>query len=207
MKILNLYAGIGGNRKLWGDEHSVYAIENNKSIAKIYGDTYPKDQIIVADAHKYLLEHYKDFDFIWSSPPCPTHSRLRIMGVKNGCYEAKFPDMKLYEEIIFLKHYAKCKWVVENVKSYYNPLVRPTVFLDRHYFWSNFPITEKAFEYGGDIKKGHCKELQEIKGVNIDGYKLEGRRKDSALRSYVNPKLGLYVFESDFKEKQHTLNT
>ena len=21
MKILNLYAGIGGNRKLWGDEH------------------------------------------------------------------------------------------------------------------------------------------------------------------------------------------
>lgn len=23
MKILNLYAGIGGNRKLWGDEHEI----------------------------------------------------------------------------------------------------------------------------------------------------------------------------------------
>jgi hypothetical protein len=30
MKILNLYAGIGGNRKLWGDEHEIVAVENNK---------------------------------------------------------------------------------------------------------------------------------------------------------------------------------
>ena len=28
MKILNLYSGIGGNRKLWGDEHEVTAVEN-----------------------------------------------------------------------------------------------------------------------------------------------------------------------------------
>jgi len=27
MKILNLYAGIGGNRKLWGDQHQVTAVE------------------------------------------------------------------------------------------------------------------------------------------------------------------------------------
>ena len=26
-EILNLYAGIGGNRKLWGDEHEITAIE------------------------------------------------------------------------------------------------------------------------------------------------------------------------------------
>ena len=130
-----------------------------------------------------------------------------MMACKSGSYEEVFPNMKLYEEIIFLQHFCKCKWVVENVISYYNPLVRPTVILDRHYFWSNFPITEKQFEYGGDIRKGHCKELQEVKGVNIDGYKLDGRRKDSALRSYVNPRLGLYVFNSAFKEKQEVLIT
>lgn len=28
MKILNLYAGIGGNRKLWGDDHEVTVVEN-----------------------------------------------------------------------------------------------------------------------------------------------------------------------------------
>jgi DNA (cytosine-5)-methyltransferase 1 len=39
MKILNLYAGIGGNRKLWtpnGDEHEITAVENVKEIADIY---------------------------------------------------------------------------------------------------------------------------------------------------------------------------
>ena len=77
MKILNLYAGIGGNRKLWGDKHEVTAVEIDPEIAKIYQDFFPKDKVVVGDAHQFLLEHYKEFDFIWSSPPCPTHSRLR----------------------------------------------------------------------------------------------------------------------------------
>lgn len=34
MKILNLYAGIGGNRKLWGNEHDITAIEYDENIAK-----------------------------------------------------------------------------------------------------------------------------------------------------------------------------
>ena len=102
MKILNLYAGIGGNRKLWGNEHEIIAIENNPEIAKIYQDFFPNDKVIVVDAHQYLLEHYKEFDFIWSSPPCPTHSRIRqFSAVARGQNEVVFPDMKLYEEIIF----------------------------------------------------------------------------------------------------------
>lgn len=36
MKILNLYAGIGGNRKLWGDEHELWSIENSYEIAAAY---------------------------------------------------------------------------------------------------------------------------------------------------------------------------
>ena len=111
MKILNLYAGIGGNRKLWGDEHEVTAIEINPEIAAIYQDFFPNDNVVVGDAHQYLLYHYKEFDFIWSSPPCPTHSKLRygMLGTRCGA-EPCFPDMKLYEEIIFLKHHFKGKW-------------------------------------------------------------------------------------------------
>ena len=82
MKILNLYAGIGGNRKLWGDEHDITAIEWDRDIAKIYQDFFPNDTMIVIDAHQYLLEHYFEFDFIWASPPCPTHSRLRLLSVR-----------------------------------------------------------------------------------------------------------------------------
>ena len=74
MKILNLYAGIGGNRKLWGDEHDITAVELDESIAKIYQDFFPNDTILIEDAHDYLLQNFKEFDFIWSSPPCPTHS-------------------------------------------------------------------------------------------------------------------------------------
>ena len=58
MKILNLYAGIGGNRKLWGDGHEITAIEFNPEIAKIYQDFFPNDKVIVTDAHQYLLEHF-----------------------------------------------------------------------------------------------------------------------------------------------------
>ena len=65
MKILNLYAGIGGNRKLWGDEHEVTAIEINPEIAGIYKYNFPNDNVIVTDSHQYLLQHYTEFDFIW----------------------------------------------------------------------------------------------------------------------------------------------
>ena len=41
MKVLNLYAGIGGNRKLWQDV-DVTAVELNPQIAKIYQDFFPK---------------------------------------------------------------------------------------------------------------------------------------------------------------------
>ena len=84
MKILNLYSGIGGNRKLWGDEHDITAVENNSKIAKIYQDFFPKDELVITDAHQYLLEHFKEFDFIWSSPPCPTHSKIRKMFIKKN---------------------------------------------------------------------------------------------------------------------------
>ena len=127
MKILNLYAGIGGNRKLWGNEHEITAVELNLQIAKIYSDFFPQDKVIVADAHQYLLEHFKEFEFIWSSPPCPSHSHIR----KELAVEAKgqnkpiYPDMKLYEEILLLKGYFKGKFCIENVVSWYEPLLHP----------------------------------------------------------------------------------
>ena len=46
MKILNLYCGIGGNRKLWGDKHQITAVENNDKIAQIYNDFFPRDFIL-----------------------------------------------------------------------------------------------------------------------------------------------------------------
>jgi hypothetical protein len=95
LKVLNLYAGIGGNRKLWSNV-DVTSVEYNEEIAMIYKDHYPGDTVVVGDAHKYLLEHYKEFDFIWASPPCLSHSKVRHMASKAGDYDPIFPDMTLW---------------------------------------------------------------------------------------------------------------
>lgn len=117
MKVLNLYAGIGGNRKLW-EGVEVTAVEYNPSIAGIYKDFFPDDNVIVADAHEYLLKHFKEYDFIWASPPCPTHSQLRLLSVNRGLIDLVYPDMQLYQEIILLKSHFKGKFCIENVKPY-----------------------------------------------------------------------------------------
>lgn len=127
MKVLNLYAGIGVNRKLWEDVE-VTAVEYDKQIADIYQEFFPKDKMVIGDAHQYLLENFKKFDFIWASPPCPTHSRINIVfteGNGNATNPITYPDMKLYEEIILLKHYFSGKYCVENVIGYYEPLYPP----------------------------------------------------------------------------------
>ena len=143
MKILNLYACLGGNRYKWDEVANVQvtAVEWDNELAKLYQERFPNDKVIVADAHQYLLDHYKEFDFIWSSPPCPTHSRARYWNSSNYDTKTKaiFPDMKLYEEILFLKHYFKGKFVVENVIPYYEPLIVAQK-KGRHLYWTNFNL-------------------------------------------------------------------
>ena len=191
MKILNLYAGIGGNRKLWGDEHEITAVEHLPEIAKIYQDFFPGDKVIVADAHQYLLDHFQEFDFIWSSPPCPSHSKIRrFTSVESGQVKPIYPDMKLYEEIIFLQSYFKGMWCVENVIAYYQPLITPQE-IDSHYYWTNFlirPLKKKSREHNATMDK-----LSERKGFNLDKYSGVDKRK--ILRNCVEPEVGKHIID------------
>jgi DNA (cytosine-5)-methyltransferase 1 len=195
LKILNLYAGIGGNRKLWGDEHEITAVEFDDRIATVYSSMFPNDTVIVGDAHQYLLEHFQEFDFIWSSPPCPTHSQLR-KNLSVLVYGAApvFPDMKLYEEILFLKHYFIGHWIVENVKPYYEYLIQPTFVLGRHPYWSSFMVEDKHYEADGIKSNGAAEKIAERFGYDLSGYQLPDKRK--ALRNAVNPEMGLYILNN-----------
>lgn len=191
MEILNLYAGIGGNRKLW-EGHNVTAVEYREDIAAVYRHYFPNDTIVVGDAHQYLLDNYKRFDFIWSSPPCQTHSRARMWGFKNSDkVETKYPDMKLYQEILFLKHYYDGLWLVENVNPFYQPLIPPSIELGRHLFWCNFNIRRTEIKEA-DINRGNRQEWSELHGFDLTNHKLKSR-KDQIYRNCVHPDTGLHI--------------
>lgn len=175
MKILNGYAGIGGNRKLW-EGHDITAIEYKKDIAEIYKHYFPKDRIIITDAHEYLLKHISEYDFVWMSPPCPTHSKFRQMAVYRGQNTMEYPDMSLYQEILLLKYFApkSTKWVVENVSPYYSPLIKPSVALGRHYFWTNFYVRKKDFSEDGTLD--HVTNGTTKYGFSISDFTVEDRK-------------------------------
>lgn len=197
MRVLNLYAGIGGNRKLWPDNVKVTAVEFNPGIAKIYQELFPDDTVIVGDAHQYLLDHYKEFDFIWSSPPCPTHSEMRLLNVYRGLNKLEYPDMRLYQEIIILEKFFDGKYCVENVIGYYEPLI-PAKKSGRHYFWTNFRIKQIQSKNRLGIKEkagvtsisSRAKEY----GINVNilnHYK--GDHKEKLLKNCVDPEIGLMI--------------
>jgi DNA (cytosine-5)-methyltransferase 1 len=205
MKILNLYAGLGGNRKLWGNDHEVTAVEKSHEIASVYKQQYHNDRIVLADAHQYLLNHHFEYDFIWSSPPCQSHSKM----VKGSRHRPKsYPDMALYQEIIFLQHFAKCKWVVENVKPYYETLIKPTKTIGRHYFWANFDITDllEEIHFPNFINTGTVKESENLKewlGIKYKGniYYEGNHDPNQVLRNCVHPKMGLHILKAMIQEK------
>lgn len=192
MKILNLYAGIGGNRKLWGNEHEITAVEINPNIAKIYQDLYPYDTVIIGDAHEYLRQHFREFDFIWASPPCPTHSVLQMTRYYDE--KLKYPDMTLYQEIIWLQTFFKGKWVIENVKPYYRPLIQPSFSIGRHYFWSSDFIMTAQFPSEYSQVESDVKGMQILYGFDLSKYRktVEVRK---VLRNCVKPEIGKYIFE------------
>lgn len=146
-KILNLYACLGGNRYKWDDvlkqaglDYEITAVELDPELARMYQERFPNDIVIVADAHQYLLYHYKEFNFIWTSPPCPTHSKFKLnQGKGTGNHKPVYPDMILYQEIIFLDNFYDGFYCVENVIPYYEPLI-PAKKRGRHLYWTNFNI-------------------------------------------------------------------
>lgn len=199
MKILNLYAGIGGNRKKW-EGHQITAVEHNEEIAKIYKNLYPNDKLIVGDAHDYLLKHYQEFDFIWTSPPCQTHSVLNNFRKEERVQ--KYPDMRLYQEIIFLKHNFRGLWIVENVRPYYSPLIPPDMKLGRHLFWCNFFITFKFFRKKTDLTKIKILDLYNFHGIDKSTFPDDfSLRKDQILKNCVDYEIGEHVLRCAIEKK------
>lgn len=199
-KILNLYACLGGNRYKWDEVHDnleVTAVELDPELAKLYQERFPNDKVIVADAHAYLLENYMNFDFIWTSPPCPTHSRMRKTNTGEGERKSKatYPDMKLYQEILLLEHFFKGKYVVENVISFYEPLVLPKK-RDRHYYWTNFNLpSDLKGRKASNFIHSKVSDLSEFHDYDFTKYKGK-QRMDKVARNLVDYEAGKTILET-----------
>lgn len=201
MKVLNLYAGLGGNRKLW-ENVEVTAVELEPRVAAVYKRLYPDDTVVVADAHQYLLDHYDQFDFIWSSPPCQTHSKMAK--ATRHKHLRRYPDMSLYQEIIFLQHFFKGKWVVENVNPFYTPLIEGKR-IGRHYYWANFDVGDYEEPMPKDFinlaNLAGKKKLMDWLGIHYEENIYYGNNHCPAqiLRNCVHPNEGLSILRRAFE--------
>jgi DNA (cytosine-5)-methyltransferase 1 len=199
-KILNLYACLGGNRYKWDEVANieVTAVELDPEAARLYQERFPNDKVIVADAHQYLLDHFKEFDFIWSSPPCPSHSKVRISQKNRETFKFIYPDMKLYEEVIFLDNFFEGKYVVENVTPYYEPLI-PAKKRGRHLYWTNFnlPNDLKERKLDGTLTNMVDEIGTLSKFHNYDFRKYKGEQSTTKMaRNLVDYEAGKTIFQT-----------
>jgi DNA (cytosine-5)-methyltransferase 1 len=120
--------------------------------------------------------------------------------------EKEFIDFKLYQEIVLLRSWFKGKYVVENVIPYYEPLIKPSIILGRHPFWTNFNIKEKAFK-NIDISRSEPNDLLKERGIDISIFDIikdvpESRSKDNRfermqlVRNMVDPEIGLHILNT-----------
>lgn len=193
MRYLNLYGGVGGNIELVDDTvHEITNVEINEKIAIVLAERKPNQKVIVADAHQYLLDHFEEYDFIWSSRPCQSHTRM----MKFTRHKlSKYPDFGLYEEIVFLQNFFKGKWVVENVVPYYKPLIEPAKKIGRHLFWSNYEITDfkepkQPKNFINEATVSGSEMMKRWLGIHYEGNHCPAQ----VLRNCVHPLTGLHVF-------------
>jgi DNA (cytosine-5)-methyltransferase 1 len=195
VKILNLYACLGGNRYKWDEVTAceVTAVELDPEAARLYQERFPQDTVIVADAHEYLRLHYKEFDFIWSSPPCPTHSRFQYSMKTHRAMQ--YPDMALYEEIIFLQAFYNGKYCVENVRPYYEPLIAPQ-YRHRHAYWTNFAMPAAlSSRTPPPINSKTYRQLCDFHNYDFDQYR--GKQdKHKMARNLVDYEAGKTILET-----------
>ena len=122
--------------------------------------------------------------------------------------------MNLYGEIILLQTFFKGKYVIENVKPYYKPLIEAQES-GRHLFWANFKIPTLKIESSigrmGPVKSKNGRRTEGDNhhklGFNLDKYSFPNKKK--LLNNCVHPDIGIAILESamNIYEQNNVLQT
>lgn len=203
-KVLNLFAGLGGNiLKLDRDKYSIVSVEIDAKIAEVNKSNNPNDKVIIDNAMTFLKKDRNEFDIIWASPPCQKHTKM-MKATRHDV--ADFFDPMLWQVIVFLKHFYKGKWIVENVIPYYDCLIKPTCKMGRHLFWSNFDIrpieVPNIKGFITNSTKADTDRMKDWLGISYEGnlYYKGNHCPGQVLRNCVHPDLGLHIINESHRE-------
>ena len=138
MRVLNLYAGVGGNRLHWTGA-DVTAVELDPAIAEIYSHHFPKDEMIIGDAHEYLRDYVDDgWDLMIAHPPCTyfANSGVCWLHTEEGRWEkldeaAVFFNTLLDSSILLIcvENPIPHKYAIERIGGRkYTQLIQPYMF-------------------------------------------------------------------------------
>ncbi len=186
-KILNLYAGIGGNRALWDKLKNIHvtAVESNPKIAAIYSMLYPNYTVIIADAHDYLFKHFQDYDFIWSSPP-----NVR------PAYTPYFEDFTLFQHVFFMHRFCKA-YCIECPDVYWTQeetQIGKPVNCYKSSYWSSFRFPRIAVN---GIQRDFYMSKETAKrnrtGIDLSVVKYKNKRK--LFTDATMPQVGFEILE------------
>ncbi len=208
IKILDLFCGIGGVAKGFqrylleqGMSFEYYAVDVDPKVLRAHKKFNPLSNTILRDAYSFTDDELLEFDFIWASPPCETHSRLNFYNWGNP-KKYKEPDMRFYE-LIEMLYRLNIPFVVENVEPYYKPPIKPSVKVYRHVLWTNLSIRPFRVDLPNfsDVKDD-VKSLTKYHGVPRDVVNTLGtaRKARSALRDMVNPIVSYNIAKQIFPQ-------
>ena len=187
---------------MWPDSWRVTAVEIDERVAAEYARRYPYDDVAVGDAHAFVISRAHEFDAVWTSPPCPTHSRLAVNVAKRKGVEPE-PDPRLWCEVEHLQKLGG-RYVVENVHTYYDPPIAPDVVTRRHYYWTSgapgLLTWEHPLPVSGRMTGLTADAIAESYGLpKLPAGSVPDRRQ--AMRNAVTPREGLEIalaaFEGD----------
>ena len=85
-KSLDLFCGAGGASKGLADAGfevtGIDIIYQSFHPANLIESVSGKYKFLQRDVMMLTVDFFRQFDFIWASPPCPTHSRLQLFPIR-----------------------------------------------------------------------------------------------------------------------------